>query len=626
MTDNTQRHNLKKPDHIDSSKFHFLVADYDRPLYEIPPDLKKRMLDSLYIIYDKQKAEICLNEIDRLLKVYYAHKSPEMIEWEKTFNNKNRFTEKDVILITYGDLIVKEGESPLKTLSDMCDKYMEGVINTLHILPFFTYSSDRGFAVMDFEQVDPNMGSWEDIANLKAEFRLMFDAVFNHVSSYSGWFQEFLNQNPDYIDFFESYKSKDAIAPEQKKLITRPRTTDLLTQYTTLNGKRYVWTTFSADQIDLNYKNPKVLTMIIDIMLYYVRRGADILRLDAITYLWTEVGTSSANLPQTHDIVKLFRDILNAAAPHVAIITESNVPHKENIKYFGDGGDEAQLVYNFALPPLVLHAFYSRNSSILTDWASSLEKISDTATYFNFLDSHDGVSLQGARNILGEDEIGIIEKHVLEHGGLISYKEEGDGTKSPYEVDITWFSAINKDDGETSMEFQIKRFLASRSIALVLMGIPGVYLHGLLGSKNDTEAIIEGKSARSINRKTLSKDALVKALSDENSTTYKISSHYGGMIRKRINEKAFHPNADQKVLKLSKSLFSLLRTSVDGKEKILAITNITDKNHYLDFDISRLGLKAKSWHNILSENTFPSPEGKLSFNIGPYEVLWLKAL
>jgi len=548
-----------------------------------------------------------------------------MIEWEKTFDTKDRFTEKDVILITYGDLIVKDGESPLKTLTDVCETYLEGVINTLHILPFFPYSSDRGFAVMDFEQVDPNLGSWEDIANLKRDFRLMFDAVFNHVSSYCGWFQEFLNQNPDYIDFFESYKSKDTISKEQKKLITRPRTSSLLTEYSTLKGKRYVWTTFSPDQIDLNYKEPKVLTMMIDVMLYYVRRGGDILRLDAITYLWTELGTSSANLPQTHSIVKLFRDILDAAAPHVAIITESNVPHKDNIQYFGNGNDEAQLIYNFALPPLVLHAFYSRDSSVLTSWASSLDKVSGTATYFNFLDSHDGVSIQGAMNILGDVGIALIEKHAVEHGGIISYKDKGDGTRIPYEVDITWFSAINKDDGKESLNFQIKRFLASRSIALVLMGIPGVYLHGQLGTKNDTEAVMEGQSARNINRKNLNKDALLETLSDHNSITYKISSRYGAMIRKRINEKAFHPSADQKILRISDSLFSLLRTSIDGKENILTITNVTNKNQHFEFDTKGVGLTTKSWRDVLSGKTFASPGAKLSFSIGPFDVLWLKA-
>lgn len=615
----------KKNTYIDSSRFHFLTPDYDRPLYELPQDLKERILGKLNLLYDKESARDCFQEIDRLIKVYYAHKSPEMIEWEKRFNPHNRFTEKDVILITYGDLITEEGKPPLETLTEMCDTYLEGVINTIHILPFFPYSSDRGFAVMDFEQVDPNLGTWDDIADLKKDFRLMFDAVFNHVSSYSGWFQEFLNQNPDYIDFFESFLSEGEIPPAQLKLLARPRTSSVLSQFGTLNGQRFVWTTFSKDQIDLNYKNPKVLTMMIDILLYYIRRGADILRLDAATYLWKQLGTSSANLPQTHDLLKLFRDILDAAAPHVALITETNIPHDQNMRYFGNGNDEAQMVYNFALAPLVLHAFYTGNSSRLTDWASSLEKVSDTATYFNFLDSHDGVSLQGARNILSKEDMEIVEKKAVEHGGLISYKDNGDGTVSPYELDITWFSAINREDSKESIDFKVKRFLASRSVALAMMGIPGVYMHGLLGSKNDTEAILEGESARSINRKTIKKDALIAALSDQNSTTCRISNHYGYMIKKRINEKAFSPSAAQRVLEISDCLFAVMRTSVDGKETILAVTNITDKKQYVEFDIGRVGIKTGSWRDVLSNKCFESRQGRLTFGMEAYEVLWLKA-
>lgn len=625
MTGTADNNTLPNRTDVDSSAFHFLKPDYDRPIYQMPEALKKRMLEKLHFLYAEEEAEHCFREIDRLLKVYYAHKSPEMIEWEKTYKIENRFTEQDVILITYGDLIVKDEETPLKTLTDMCDSYLEGVINTIHILPFYPYSSDRGFAVMDFEQVDPNMGTWEDITNLKSDFRLMFDAVFNHISSYSGWFQEFLNQNPDYINFFESFESEDAITPEQRKLITRPRISDVLTPYSTLNGRKYVWTTFSADQVDLNYKSPKVLAMMVDIMLYYVRRGADILRLDAVTYLWSQLGTSSANLPQTHCVVKLFRDILDAAAPHVAIITETNVPQEENIAYFGNGRDEAQLVYNFPLAPLVLYTFYSGDSSTLSEWARSLDKISDTATYFNFLDSHDGVSLQGAINILSTEEISLIEKRAVEHGGLISYKDKGDGTKSPYEVDITWYSALNKENGTEDKDFQIKRFLASRSIALVLMGVPGVYMHGLLGSINDTEAITEGKAARSINRKTLKKNALIEALSNRESTTFKISSQFGAMIKRRISEKAFHPNAEQKVLRISDSVFAVLRTSVDGRERIFAVTNVTDKTQHIEFSTKDEGFSTNSWLDILSGYTLSSPGGDVHFHVEPYGVHWFKA-
>ena len=609
---------------LDHSKFHLLEPDYSRPPYVLPKDLNKRILEKLVFLYGEEKAESCFNEISRIMKVYYSYKSQEMIDWEKTIDPSNRFTEKDIILITYGDLVCADEESPLQSLRDFSNKYIKGTINTLHILPFFPYSSDRGFSVTDFKEVDPNLGKWEDITNLKTEYRLMFDGVFNHVSSKSSWFEEFLNQNPDYIDFFESFPSKESIPENALKSVVRPRTSELLTKFETVNGERYVWTTFSPDQIDLNYKNPTVLIKIIEILLFYVRMGADIIRLDAVTYLWNELGTSSANMKQTHMIVKLFRDVLDAVAPHIAIVTETNVPHGENIKYFGNGNDEAQMVYNFALPPLVLFSFHTQNSSKLTEWAQSLERVSDTATYFNFLDSHDGVSIQGAINLLSKEEIELLEQKTVEHGGLISYKDNGDGTISPYELNITWYSALNHENSNEQVDLQIKRFLASRSIALVLMGVPGIYLLSLFGSKNDVKVLLEGKNPRIINRKTICKHECDKALHDEKTTANKINKYFGPIIKKRTQEIAFHPNAPQKVLNISTSLFSILRTSLDGKERILVLTNITEKDLKFELNTRDFRLETNDWKDILSEKSFPSENGALSIDIGPYGILWLK--
>jgi len=608
----------------DVSWFYLSEPDYECPIFEVPSEYKKKMLDRLTFLYGQEEAGTCYKKLERIMKVHYAYKTPAMIEWGKGLNPAERFTEKDVILITYGDLIQDGIHLPLDILADFSEKYLKGNINTLHILPFFPYSSDRGFAITDFEEVDSRLGTWENITNLKSNFRLMFDGVFNHISSKSSWFQEFLDGNPEYQDFFIVFSTKVPISEDHLKLIVRPRTSDLLSQFNTLNGKRSVWTTFSSDQIDLNYRNPNVLVKMVEILLAYVRRGADIIRLDAVTYLWTELGTSCAHLKQTHTIIKLFRDILDAVAPHVAIITETNTPHEENIQYFGNSADEAQMVYNFALPPLVLHAFQSGSSAYLTKWASALNKVSDAATYFNILDSHDGLGVMGARGILPENEIEMMALRVLEHGGFISYRADGDGGSSPYELNITWYSALNRQDSDETTDLHIKRFLASRSIALTLMGIPGIYLHGLLGSKNDADAVIEEGQTRSINRRTIDKDSLYRSLNDKKTTTYKISLGLAEMIEKRTRERAFHPHATQQVFDISDSVFSLIRTFVDEKESILCITNVTTQKQHIKLETKRVGLRAEYWRDILSGRSFSSSEGILSLELQPYDVLWLK--
>ena len=408
--------------------------DYGKPVFSFTPQLRKRMLARFTSIYGKDHAVNYLPELERLCRVYHAHKTDKMIENDKCLNPEERFTERDIILITYGDLIHGDGRSPLANLAEFCDSYLEGTINTLHILPFFPYSSDRGFSVIDFETVDPKLGTWEDIWKLENHYQLMFDGVFNHVSAKSRWFREFVNGNTYYKDFFISYDSPEELTLQERELIFRPRTSDILTPFLTINGAKHVWTTFSDDQIDLNFKNPNVLMRVIEILLFYIRQGADIIRLDAVTYLWAELGTNCIHLDQTHEIIKLFRDILNAVAPGVALITETNVPHHENVSYFGNGRDEAQMVYNFALPPLVLHTFYTGDSTALSEWAESLTLVSKTVTFFNFLDSHDGIGLMGVRGILSPEQIDFIVARAQERGGLISYKKGQSGREEPYEV------------------------------------------------------------------------------------------------------------------------------------------------------------------------------------------------
>ncbi|MBI9074387.1 MAG: sugar phosphorylase [Desulfatibacillum sp.] len=609
-------------------RFHLLEPDYERPLFIVPEQTSQGILERLAILYGEETAQQYLPEVLRLMAVYYAHKSLEMIAFEEDFDPNNRFTEEDVILITYGDLLHDDRMSPLDTLTYFCDTNLRGTINTLHLLPFFPYSSDRGFAVIDFEEVDPRLGSWEDIDQLKSDFRLMFDGVFNHVSSKSKWFAEFRNGAPDFQDFFIVFSTGEAISKDHLKLITRPRPSPILSEFSTFNGYKWVWTTFSTDQIDLNFKNPKVLLKTIQILLYYIRRGSDVLRLDAVTYLWQELGTQCVHLKQTHAIIQLFRLIIDAIAPVAALITETNVPHDQNVTYFGDGYNEAHMVYNFALPPMVLHAFQNQDATALTAWASNLKQISPTATYFNFLDSHDGVGVTPVKEILSAKDIELMAWRVIEHGGFISYKDDGDGNLSPYEMNITWWSAINREDADEDDDLQVKRFCASRSIALVLMGVPGIYFHGLLGSKNDAEAVIAEKHTRSINRMVLDYSSLKGALNNPDCTTHKVVDLYGRMIAKRVKETAFHPNAPQEVLNLHPAIFCVKRTCPETGQPVLAMTNVSGSAISFDMSCKKTGIHCNRFVEILSGDRRIYETDKnfnLQLTLGPYDVLWLTA-
>lgn len=603
---------------------HHKRPDFESPLLEVCPEQQSRLLTMLDFLYGEEEANRLLPEVIRLLRVHHAHKTPAMVEAEKQFLPDDLFTERDMVVITYGDLIQSPPRKPLEVLSEVTNIFLGDVVSTIHVLPFFPYSSDRGFSVIDFREVDPNLGSWDDIERANTQFRLMFDGVVNHISARSEWFQEFLNGNPEYEHFFLSYPSADAISQEDLRHILRPRTSPLLSRVQTIHGPRYVWTTFSDDQVDLNFRNPAVLLRVLQVLLFYIQKGADLIRIDAATYLWKELGTTCAHLPQTHGIVRFLRAAIDIAAPRVAILTETNVPHYDNISYFGDGTNEAHMVYNFALPPLVLHTFLAGNCRALAQWAGELHVPSATTTYFNFLDSHDGIGLLGARGILEDAQIQNLVETVLAHGGLVSYRTASDGGKSPYELNITWFDALNNPHLQEPDNRKVDRFIASRAIALVLKGVPGIYLPSITGSQVAPMEASEITEARAINRRNFSERAMIEALMDPDSLAYRIASRFRQLAEHRVAIPALHPGARQKVLPTEGAVFPVWRKSLDGMSVLLSLVNVTGQPAYTDIPCSLLEAENHRWRDRLTGSRFECSGGRLSVTLPPYGVMWLE--
>ncbi len=517
-------------------------------------------------------------------------------------------SQRDSILILYGDQVQAPNEKPLQTLKKFCDNYLTGIVNGIHILPFYPWTSDDGFSVVDYRQIDPALGDWDDISAMQ-NFRLMFDAVINHISSQSEWFQKFLQDDPRYRDYFITIEGNPDLSQ-----VVRPRALPLLTAFQTPSGEKKVWTTFSADQIDLNFENPEVLLEILDILLLYVERGADFIRLDAIAYLSKEIGTTCIHLPQTHAVVQFLRAALDEAAPHVHLITETNVPHVDNISYFGDGANEAQLVYNFALPPLTLHAFHTGEARVLSEWAKTLTLPSDKTTFFNFLASHDGIGLSPARGILSDDEINLLVDKTLEHGGLISYKHNADGTQSPYEMNINYFDALSNPSGNEPLDLQADRFIASQAIMLSLVGVPGVYFHSLFGSRGWLNGVKQTGRNRTVNREKLQVGELQNQLADENSLRSKIFAGYCRLLKARSETSAFHPHGTQTILDLHPSVFALERIAPDGKSHAQCLHNVKAKTITLEMKEMK--------HATEAFTRQPLPSSKIALQ--PYQILWVK--
>jgi len=520
----------------------------------------KKLLNHLTYLYGKDKAPQLYERAQKLVDGYRA----------QIVQRDGELTERDTILITYGDQIQSPNQKPLQTLNKFCEQYLANIVSGIHILPFYPWTSDDGFSVVDYRKVDSNLGDWDDISSMQSHFRLMFDGVINHISAQSEWFQGFLHGDPRYRDYFITVEG----SPDLSQVV-RPRVLPLLTTFKTISGEKKVWTTFSNDQIDLNFKNPEVLLEILDILLMCVERGATFIRLDAIAYLWKEVGTTCIHLPQTHHVIQFLRAALDEVAPHIQIITETNVPHADNISYFGDGTNEAQLVYNFALPPLILHTFHTGDARVLSNWAKTLTLPSDRTTYFNFLASHDGIGLNPARGILSDEEIDLLVNKALEHGGLVSYKHNADGSGSPYELNINYFDALSNPNGSETLDLQVNRFIAAQAIMLSLLGVSGIYFHSLFGSRGWLEGVQQTGRNRTINREKCQLEKLQLELADENSLRAKVFTKYFQHLKARSASPAFHPHGTQKIINLHPSVFAVERISPDGKSRMLCLHNVS---------------------------------------------------
>ncbi len=558
--------------------------------------LKTKLFNRLNRIYQKKLTEKWLDDFIAFVE---AHKNQHP-------KRQEIWNERKVILITYGDVLKTEGESPLKTLHHFCNNYLRGCISTIHILPFFPYSSDDGFSVMDFYQVNPDLGDWKDIEALEKDFVLMADLVANHASSQGVWFKQFLSNEAPGKDYFFCPP-----ADFDSSQVIRPRSSPLLTPFETADGPKKVWTTFSADQVDLNYTNPEVLKEMLQVFLFYLSKGIRVIRLDAIAFLWKTSGTACIHEPETHEVVSLFREIMDYCYPGALLLTETNVPHKENITYFGLG-DEAHLIYQFALPPLLLHALHWGNGDHLTQWAKELGGTQEGMTYLNFTSSHDGIGVRPLEGIIPEAEISAMIERLKALGARVTTRKLG-RREVPYEINVTYFDAL-KGTKDGLDEFQVARFLQSQTIMLSLQGVPAFYFLNLFGIENDEKGVEATGINRSINRRKFKLEELTSLWKERpvHQTILKELSFRTGIRR---NMAAFSPDTQQLVLKLGSSFFGILRKTNRMENSVVCIYNLTNRKQKLALPP---GLMEFS-RDLLTRTLLDTEKIELK----PYQSLWL---
>ncbi|MGB1926381.1 MAG: sugar phosphorylase [Rubripirellula sp.] len=553
-------------------------------------------------IYGSQPRELLLG-LQTLIDKAEASPDPEESLWD----------EKDIVLITYADQLSDKGLSPLQAQRKfLLDHGLQDSLSCVHLLPFCPYTSDDGFSVVDYLAVDETAGSWADISDLGGSFHLMFDLVLNHASQKSDWFQAYLAGNPRYADYFIEVDEDVDLSD-----VVRPRSLPLLTKFPSTTGDKKIWTTFSADQVDLNYGNPKVMLEMIEILIEYANRGARIIRLDAIAFLWKEIGTNCLHLPQTHAAVKLMRRMLDLVVPGTILLTETNVPHEENLSYFGNGTDEAHMVYQFSLPPLVMDAIQSGDTSILKSWLSSLSPPTDLTTFFNFTASHDGIGVRPLEGIVSDQRLDALLDVVRERGGKVNTRQTADGVDQPYELNLTYMSAVTGGSDESVVK-QVRRFLATQALMLSMQGVPAVYFHSLVGSPNDYEGMNASGHNRRINRHKYDRDELDLALADVNGVQRRVFDGYQRLLSVRRRQAAFHPSAPQEILDLpTDGMIGIKRVAADGSE-LVAIISLCDSVREIPSDLIGNGV----YFDELAEQRIYTGQ---RIEMLPYQVRWLVA-
>ncbi|MFO8234930.1 MAG: sugar phosphorylase [Bacteroidales bacterium] len=522
-----------------------------------------------------------------------------------------KWNNSDIILITYGNSIRKQDERPLQTLHRFLQEYVKDDINIVHILPFFPYSSDDGFSVINYYEVDSELGSWDDISRINEKFDIMTDLVINHISRKSEWFQNFLVDKHPGKDYFIKMDPETDISS-----VTRPRSGSLFTLFKTAKGEKYVWTTFSSDQIDLDFRNPWVLYEMLRVLFFYLQKGVRIIRLDAIAYLWKKPGTSCIHLPETHRIVNLIRELAELINPEVIILTETNVPHKENLSYFGENYDEAHMIYQFSLPSLLLYTLHAGCSKYLSRWIDTVPETNGKGTYVNFTASHDGIGVRALEGILPEKEKKDLLQKMVEFGGYISTKMNPDGSESPYELNIAYFDAL-KGTKKGLDSLQEQRFICSQTIMMTLKGIPAFYIHSLTATRNDIEGVERTGRYRSINRGKLDYEELIFSLTAKKNSKSRIFYELKRLIRIRKKQPAFHPDSEQYVIHCGDVFLGIKR--IASEENIIwSISNITDEKQRFSLDTV---IKKGDIIDLIENRSYQS--GSVIM-LKPYQTLWLK--
>ena len=564
----------------------------------------RNLLCDLYPEDSSPDPEVLSSQLLQILGPASAHVDPTV--------GNHCWNKDDVVLITYADAVIDDAQSGLQALCSFVNRHLQVFAPVIHVLPFLEATSDGGFAVSSHERLEERHGDWGDLASLAKGRRLMADLVLNHVSASHPWVRQFLrDEEPGRFCVLEA--APDPCWDD----VVRPRSSALFTTLQSSAGRRQVWTTFGPDQVDLNWRCPEVLLGFTRLLKQKLMHGVRWIRLDAVAFVWKEPHTSCVHRPQVHRLVEVLRHLLtHACGQQAVVVTETNVPEEENLSYLRSGR-EAHLAYNFPLPPLLMEAAISGSADLLNRWLSRWPQLPNSTSLLNFTACHDGVGLRPLEGLMPQSRLLNLLIACEQRGGLVSHRRLADGDEVPYEINISWWSAM-ADGGLDPAHLQRERFLVTELLKLVLPGIPAFYLPALLASPNDLARFRQSGHRRDLNRPQFKTAALERRLQDPDSDATAVVAALRQALILRSALRALHPDSMVEVLSEDRVDRVVLRCSHQG-HSLVAIHNFTASRLTFDPGLWR-GRQDLDWIDRLSNQRF-APGRRHALE--PYSVLWL---
>jgi len=579
------------------------VPELDSELEELRISLRE-----IYHQHSEEEINSVWCQLLQILYPYYVNRENNEADKVSIWDSSS------VVLITYPDAIYRKDESTLKTLVEFLEDRLNGISSVIHVLPFLPSTSDGGFAVCNHEKIDDNFGNWNDLKKLSSNHKIMADLVLNHVSSSHPWVHQFMKSEEPGLSYvfapFHTHNWEEVI---------RPRNSSLFTKIKTNKGFKNVWTTFGPDQIDVDWTNPNIFLEFSKLLVRYINNGAEWIRLDAIAFIWKDPNTTCLHLDPVHSIVKLLNKCLKIIKPTSVLITETNVPEKENLSYLIDG-NEANLAYNFTLPPLLLEAIYTGETDLLNNWLSNWHDLPNSTSLLNFTSSHDGIGLRALEGIMDNKRMHHLLVESEKRGGLVSHRRIENGKDLPYELNISWWSAMSHVGSDITL-FQFDRFFLSQVFTLSLKGVPAFYLPSILASSNDIDTFRKTGQRRDLNREKFEANKLTKLLKNFDSPASKNISYLSKVVKIRSKLRAFHPEAFMKCIFTNIDNCVIIQRGLD-EDIVFVICNMSDK--YLEIPLSNdLDLFPLSSKKYLIDHITGSSFYTDSFILDPYQVVWV---